>query len=218
MAAITLNNTGPETIVDAERNIRLKSFSKVIQSEIDGSFTLGEYSCVNRSHFGRYSGVGSLGYVTDTTVGRYCTFGSRLSIGAFNHPTDWLSVHEFAYRDISGIYGETIIDGGRNLLLDGTRPTRIGNDVWIGDNATVKRGVTINDGAVIGLSAVVTRDVEPYGIVVGNPGRILRKRFSDTVIAKLLELQWWKMDLQSLRGIDFQNIERAIQQLNERAK
>ena len=67
----------------------------------------------------------------------------------------------------------------------------IGNDVWIGHGATILSGVTIGHGAVIGACAVVTKDVPPYGIVVGAPARLVRKRFSDEDIALLLNLKWW---------------------------
>ena len=67
----------------------------------------------------------------------------------------------------------------------------IGNDVWIGARAFIGSGVTIGDGAVIGAHAVVTRDVPPYAIVVGNPGHIARYRFSESVIAQLLQIAWW---------------------------
>ena len=67
----------------------------------------------------------------------------------------------------------------------------IGNDVWIGYEAVVMAGVTIGDGAIIGARAVVTKDVPPYTIVGGVPAREIRRRFSDDVIARLLELKWW---------------------------
>lgn len=67
----------------------------------------------------------------------------------------------------------------------------IGNDIWIGYEAIVLSGVTIGDGAIIGARAVVTKDVPPYTIVGGIPAKQIRKRFSDEVISKLLELQWW---------------------------
>ena len=67
----------------------------------------------------------------------------------------------------------------------------IGNDVWIGYEAVIMQGVTIGDGATIGTRAVVTKDVPPYSIVGGVPARPIRKRFSDEVIAQLLEIKWW---------------------------
>lgn len=69
--------------------------------------------------------------------------------------------------------------------------TVIGNDVWIGYDALILPGVRIGDGSIIGARSVVTKDVEPYSVVVGNPGVVVKKRFDDTIIEKLLKTQWW---------------------------
>ncbi|WP_300286554.1 CatB-related O-acetyltransferase [uncultured Alistipes sp.] len=80
-------------------------------------------------------------------------------------------------------------------------PLEIGHDVWIGANAIVLPGVSrIGDGAVIGAGSVVTKDVEPYEIVVGNPARPIRKRFGDAQIAALEKSRWWEMDRRELAG------------------
>ena len=75
----------------------------------------------------------------------------------------------------------------------------IGNDVWIGFEAVILSGVTIGDGAIIGARAVVTKDVPPYTIVGGVPARPIRKRFSEEVISKLSELQWWNWSEERIR-------------------
>lgn len=67
----------------------------------------------------------------------------------------------------------------------------VGNDVWIGYEAVIFAGVTIGDGAIIGARAVVTKDVPPYTIVAGVPAKVIKKRFSEPIIADLLEMQWW---------------------------
>ena len=69
--------------------------------------------------------------------------------------------------------------------------TVIGNDVWIGQNAVILPGVHISDGAIIGANSVVGSDVEPYSIVVGNPAKLLRKRFDDELISLMLQFKWW---------------------------
>lgn len=74
----------------------------------------------------------------------------------------------------------------------------IGNDVWIGQRATVLSGVRIGDGAVVGAGAVVAKDVEPFGIVVGNPARLVRKRFDDAQISSLLEIAWWNWPIEQV--------------------
>jgi hypothetical protein len=85
--------------------------------------------------------------------------------------------------------------GLTGALSDGHPTSRgdinVGNDVWIGRNATILSGVSIGDGAVVGGSAVVSRDIPPYGIAVGNPATVVKKRFSDNQIAALLRIKWW---------------------------
>jgi acetyltransferase-like isoleucine patch superfamily enzyme len=70
-------------------------------------------------------------------------------------------------------------------------PVIIGNDVWIGSHAIVLSGINIGDGAVVGAGAVVSKDIPPYGIAVGNPARIVKYRFSEDIIQKLLAIKWW---------------------------
>ena len=83
---------------------------------------------------------------------------------------------------------------GKQLPIKGD--TIVGNDVWIGRRATIMPGVHISDGAIISADAVVVRDVEPYTIVGGNPGREIRKRFSPEVIQELLDIKWWDFDIE----------------------
>ncbi|KTD03704.1 chloramphenicol acetyltransferase [Legionella geestiana] len=79
------------------------------------------------------------------------------------------------------------------------KDTVIGNDVWIGYDATILPGVTIGDGAIIGSKSVVTKDVAPYEIVGGNPAQVIRKRFDDETIDFLLRLQWWNWPIEKIR-------------------
>lgn len=79
--------------------------------------------------------------------------------------------------------------------------TIIGNDVWLGANSLVLKGVKIGDGAVIGAGAVVTKDVPPYAIVGGNPAKVIKMRFDDETIGKLMQLQWWNLDLSIIENL-----------------
>lgn len=79
--------------------------------------------------------------------------------------------------------------------------TIIGNDVWIGERATILPGVHIGDGAVIGMNSVVGSDIPPYTIVAGNPAKELRKRFDDEMIQLLLQLQWWNLSIEEINSL-----------------
>ena len=78
--------------------------------------------------------------------------------------------------------------------------TSVGNDVWIGSGVTIMSGVTIGDGAIIGARSVVASDVPPYAIYAGNPARLIRYRFHENIIIKLLELKWWAWEANKISG------------------
>lgn len=214
MKVETLTNNSFETTIAHEGYIQTGPFAEIRSTEIAPPANVNGWSMIVRCNLGKYFNIGLYSYIADAEVGRYCTFGSRCSIGAFSHPTDWLSVHEFQYRDTSTIWGETINDNGINLFRTQEPQTFIGNDVWIGDNSVIMRGVTIGDGAIIGASSVVTKDVPPYTIAVGNPARPVRLRFSEEIVARLRELKWWEFDMSELRGVSFGEIEKAIEQIS----
>lgn len=140
-------------------------------------------------------GAGSYGNLTVLEWGE----GSTLSIGAYTaiasgvkvflggeHRTDWVTTFPFSVLWEAGkeIKGHPKSKG--NVV--------IGNDVWIATEALIMSGVTIGDGAVIGARAVVTRDVPAYAIVVGNPSRIVRYRFDQQTIKRLLKIKWWEWE------------------------
>lgn len=97
-------------------------------------------------------------------------------------------------------------------IFQWSKETVIGNDVWIGIRAIILPGVNVHDGAVIGAGRVVTKDVGPYEIWAGNPARMIRKRFDDETIEKLLEMKWWDWSDQKLgqAGIDICDVNRMI--------
>lgn len=133
-----------------------------------------------------------------TTVGRYCSMAKGARILNHNHPVDAKSTSGVFFNPHFGLCDHSLVD---------FNPLTIGNDVWIGANAVVMPEVdTIGDGAVIGAGAVVTRDVPPYAVVLGNPGRVVKYRFPEDVIARLLEERWWDEDLDdlALRREEFQ--------------
>jgi len=127
-------------------------------------------------------------------IGKFCMIASdvKFIMNGANHLTKGLTTYPFA------IFG----NGWENAMEGKSYPYKgdivIGNDVWIGYNATIMAGVNIGDGAIIGANATVVRDVEPYTIVGGNPGAEIKKRFSDETISKLLELKWWNWDIERI--------------------
>lgn len=205
-----------ENDVIFDGNIKLAPFSKILNSSLLGNLFLGLSSCINRSEIGKYVGVAYFSYLADTRSGNYCTLGSRVSIGAFSHPTDSLTVHEVGYRNTTESYGETtLVTDSQSYLEARSIKTRIGHDVWVGDNSVVIKGVEIGNGAIVAAGSVVTKDVAPYSIVGGNPARTIRMRFSDDVINKIQASAWWDFSMKDLRGVPFENIDLSLEILKE---
>ncbi len=92
---------------------------------------------------------------------------------------------------------------------------KIGNDVWIGEGAFIRRGVKIGDGAIIASHSVVSKDVAPYSIVGGVPAKHIKFRFEDNIIEQLIEIKWWDYGLSALEGVDFTDINKAIKKIRE---
>lgn len=141
----------------------------------------------------RYSiGVGTYGYPEiftfgvdgDLEIGNYCSIARNVKIFlGGNHHSDWVTTFPFAmeFPDDASIKQNQYTNG--NVI--------IGNDVWIGYGAIIMSGVKIGDGAVIGAASIVTRDVDAYSIVAGNPAKFIRFRFTDDQIAALEQISWW---------------------------
>lgn len=120
-------------------------------------------------------------------IGKFCMIASSVTfiMNGGNHLTDAITAYPF---EIFGHGWEQAMEG-KSYPVKGD--TVIGNDVWIGNKATIMPGVTIGDGAIIATNATVSRDVAPYSIVGGNPAKEIKKRFSDEQIDKLLKVRWW---------------------------
>jgi len=122
-------------------------------------------------------------------IGRFSAIGPGVTIimPAGNHPMIGPSTYPFTM--FGGEWTDRTLD--TYLSIPPLPDTRIGNDVWIGRQATIMPGVSIGDGAIVAAHAVVTKDVAPYAIVAGNPARHIRTRFADEDVALLLAARWW---------------------------
>lgn len=124
-------------------------------------------------------------------IGRFCSIGAEVVFGAMEHETSWLTTSNVLYDP--GFWG---LDAAAHLMPAAPKrgKIRIKHDVWVGQRAYIKGGVTLGQGCVVGSCAVVTKDVPPYAIVAGNPARIIRYRFDEQTIQELLTTPWWDLD------------------------
>jgi acetyltransferase-like isoleucine patch superfamily enzyme len=124
------------------------------------------------------------------TIGNFCSIASGVTIYLDgNHRSDWVTTYPFGHinQHIFNTY-----DGHSHPSTKGD--VVIGNDVWISDDVTIMSGVTIGDGAIIANNSHVVKNVEPYSIVGGNPAKLIKYRFTQEQIEKLLEIKWWSWD------------------------
>jgi len=149
---------------------------------------VGARTKVAESSFGDYSYVVNDSDIIYTTIGKFCSIAAHTRMNPGNHPLDRVMLSHVGYR--SSAYGLGEDDAG---FFDWRRasPVVLGHDVWIGHGAVVLAGVTVGTGAAVGAGAIVTKDVAPFAIVVGNPARVLRLRFAEAVCAELLRIRWW---------------------------
>ncbi|MFS4439093.1 CatB-related O-acetyltransferase [Paracoccaceae bacterium GXU_MW_L88] len=137
---------------------------------ISGNVICGKYTTIN----GPFNARGIV------RIGRYCAFGQSVSVLSGNHRTDMPCQQTWLHRRF-GFEGNMVTTG----------PVEIGHNVWIGDKVNILSGVQVGHGAVLAAGATVTKSCGPFEIIGGVPGKVIGKRFTDNVIAQLLEIAWW---------------------------
>lgn len=155
-----------------------------------------------------FSGTIKMGYGTtlgnnnflhgNITIGKYCQLGADVAIHSSNHPIHFLSTY----------INKNLFRGELKGLKE-TKVITIGSDVWIGHNALIIGEVTIGNGCIIAAGSVVTKNTPPYSIVAGVPGKVIKKRFSESVINEIEALKWWdksKEELEKIKPLFFKDL------------
>lgn len=166
----------------------------VKNSTIDKSACCDYGSIVLNSNIGKCSYIGEHTSLIYSKVGNFTSISNYCAIGGGAHPINWVSTSP-VFNSSKSILNISMA----RSKFDPFTETLIGNDVWIGSHCLIKAGITIADGAIIGMGSVVTKDVPPYEIWAGNPAKILKKRFDDEIIKKLLEIKWWEWQFKKLK-------------------
>lgn len=168
------------------------------------------YFCnqIQDSSVGDFTYIAHNATISITKIGKFCSIGPNLMCGRGIHPTDGISTAPMFYSTIKQ-NGMTLSNSDK---VTERRPVYIGNDVFIGMNVTILDGVTIGDGAVVGAGAVVSKNIPPYAIALGNPIRVIRYRFSEEIIEKLLRIKWWDWEEKKLREVEkyFNDVETFV--------
>lgn len=153
-------------------------------------------------------------------IGKFCSIasGTKFIMGSANHRLG--SVTTYPFNVFGGSWQENTPDHMSQLPFKGD--IVIGNDVWIGRESIIMPGVKIGDGAIIAAYSVVTKDVEPYSVIGGNPARFIKKRFNDELIELLLEFKWWDLSPEKLVTVlpllcdfDLEKVTKKIEEMIE---
>lgn len=178
--------------------------SHVEDSVMEYFTQLYPFGTMHSSVLGSYSYIQKNSSVWHATIGRFCSISWNVSIGGGEHDFHKVTAHSMLYATPYGFVDEPLYERF-------SEKCEIGNDVWIAAGASILRGVTIGDGAVIGAGAVVTKDVEPYSIVVGVSAKKIGQRCSDELIEKMIQIRWWDWPEEVIKD----NIRLFNRELNE---
>tara|TARA_B100001059_G_scaffold99509_1_gene99094 strand:+ start:13020 stop:13679 length:660 start_codon:yes stop_codon:yes gene_type:complete len=149
-------------------------------------------NCVlNNSELGSFSYVGKNCLIQNTIIGKYCSIANNVSIGLGKHPTKHFTTSPLFYKR-NNTFKINLVD--KDLEFSEYKKTIVENDVWIGYGAIVMDGIKISNGSIIGAGSIVTKDIPPYAIAVGIPAKIIKFRFDNNKIDKLIKSSWWDND------------------------
>lgn len=173
---------------------KINDFSRVEHCALGKHSDIQRYAMCYHTTFGDYTYTGRNFVSWYSIIGKFCSISWNVGIGGANHDYNRISQHAFLYARQFDLMGDN--EAGYDRFAD---ECVIGNDVWIGCNAVICRGVHIGDGAVIAAGAVVTKDVEPYTIVAGVGAKRIKERCSRSLAKRLQESAWWNLDPQTIK-------------------
>ena len=164
---------------------------------IEKDAKLQEGTLIVGSDMGKFSYCGYNCFIINSSIGRFCSISDNVSIGGGTHPMTWVSTSPAFYK------GKDSIDKrlAQKTFKSDDAHTVIGNDVWIGRGVYIKPGIIVGNGAVIGMGSVVTKNVEPYSVVAGNPAKPIRMRFTEEIAKSLNESEWWLLEEDELQKL-----------------
>lgn len=158
------------------------------ESRISDKSRIQRMVVLRRCTIGDYSYIGYNTNIYHATIGKFCSISKDVCIGLPSHPSQFISTSPIFVNIVNGTGYSWSKEDFFNSVPE---KVVIQNDVWIGMKSTIMGGVTVGHGAIIAAHSVVTKDVPPYTIVGGVPARVIRFRFTEDVIAALLQSEWW---------------------------
>lgn len=175
-------------------NVKVLDHSGIFECNIAGDVSIGRYCTINGPNTIIFSGINRIEF------GNFCSVAPGCVIYEINHVGDRCTSYNI-FRNL--IHAESRQDniwrGSMHLDMVSKGPITVGNDVWIGSQVCIVSGVNIGDGAIVGANSTVTKDVEPYSIVAGNPAKFIKYRFPKEIIEVLVRTKWWLWEDEKIR-------------------
>ncbi len=166
---------------------RIKRLFKKLFKKPSDAVIMNSTFISSDSVVGDYTYIGFNCFITKAQIGRYCSIANNVSIGLGEHDLTEISTNSCFYENAYEKLTE--------------KSCIIGHDVWIGVDCIVRRGVKIGHGAVIGANSFVNSDVPDFAIVAGSPAKIIKYRFDEEQISKILESNWWHFEIDAAKNI-----------------
>jgi len=181
--------------------VALKKGVRLFDSELSGPIVIYDNTALSVTKLSAYSYIASNSSVMNATIGAFCSIGGEVMIGLPSHPLTGISTNPIFFSSL-GQCGQVWVTDEANAEAkqEEMLPVSIGSDVWIGSRVMIKGGVKIGVGAVIGAGAVVVNDIPPYAVVGGVPAKVIRYRFTEPIIEKLLTSEWWNCPVDVIRA------------------
>ena len=151
---------------------------------------------INNSFIDSYTYIGKNSVIQNAQIGKFCSIANDVCIGLGKHPLDNFSTATIFYRKKNTLDIDLIEN---DMPFEEYKIVTVGHDVWIGSRAIVLDGIVVGNGAVIAANALVTKDVPPYAIVAGIPAKIIKYRFKQDKIDKLIDSKWWELSLNEIK-------------------
>lgn len=176
---------------------------KLISSLVENEVKIFGPGRIYKSEISRFTYIQYNSNIGYTKIGPFCSIGPNFISGMGNHPLDKISTHPIFYDS----HNPWDLFLGENNDFNPNRATNIGADTWIGANVFIKEGLNIGNGVIIGAGSVVLNDIPDFAIYAGVPAKLIRMRFNDSIIQKLLEDKWWNKDVKYIKSylLNFKN-------------
>lgn len=178
------------------RLVKKMQMSAIRNSSVPPTSKVESGSQIVDTNFGRHSFCGYNCTILNADIGSFCSIADAVYIGGSAHPMHFVSTSPVFLSHRDSVRAKFASHDFCHMPR-----TSIGNDVWIGHGAKIKAGVSVGNGAVIGMGSVVTKDVRPYEIVAGVPARFIGFRFEPEIAQALLETKWWDYDDMQLLNV-----------------